>query len=259
MSSGNPSPESGWQRTVFRRGPVLVGDYDDRPSPGGRFALLAFALLMASQTTRWGWWTDIGGNTQDVGYVGQSVAGLLGALIAFGLWFVIRAPSGATSGFRFIQGLPLLLGLACLLVAVSGYQQANAEMLTHRADERPADLDAGVWLAVIGGFSGFVGGLRATSSRLRNPTHRDAPAISVRSLLRQVGIGAVGVPAWLAIWLSAGQVGGMWLLTFGLLFAPVVSLAVVGWFHRDGLSDEERRARVEPVPMDRLHEQGRNR
>ena len=253
MSSGNQGPDSGWQRTVFRRGPVATVDAYDRPSPGGRFALAAFALLMASQ------WTDIGGNTQDVGYVGQSVAGLLGALIAFGLWVVIRAPSGASSGFRIIQGLPLILGLACLLVAVSGYQQANAEMLAHRADERAADLDAGVWLAVIGGVAACIGGMRATGSRLRNPTHRDAPAISVRWFLRQMGIGAVGVPIWLAIWLSMGQVGGMWLLTFGVLFAPVVSLAVVGWLRRDGLSDAERRARVEPVPMDRLREEGPNR
>lgn len=259
MSTGNHGTESGWQRTVFHRGPVAVGDRDERPSPGGRFALVAFAFLMASQTTRWGWWTDIGGHTQDVGYVGQSVAGLLGALIAFGLWFVIRAPSGASSGFRIIQGLPLILGLSCFLVAASGYQQANAEMLAHRADQRSADLDAGVWLAVIGGIAGLIGGLRATGSRLRNPTHRDAPAISVRSLLRQMGIGALGIPAWLAIWLSVGQVGGMWLLTFGVLFAPVVSLAVAGWLRRDGLSDEERKARVEPVPMDRLREQGPNR
>jgi hypothetical protein len=261
LSSTNPNPEPGWRRTVFDRSRAALdgGDWEDRASPGGRFALLAFLLLMASQTTRWGWWTDVGGHTQDVGYVGQSTDGLAGALAALALWLVIRARSGATSGFRVVQFLPLILGGACLLIGIGGYQQVNMEMLSHRGDLRPADLDAGVYLALLGAGLGLAGGVLATRARLRNPTHSDAPAISLKSVLPQIAAGAIGAPAWLAIWLGLGQIGGMWLGMFGIFLGPVVSLAVVRWVRGDGLSAQDRRTGIQAVPMDRLRDEGRTR
>lgn len=261
MSSTDPNREPGWRRTVFDRprAPLDGGGWEDQPSPGGRFALLAFVLLMASQTTRWGWWTDVGGHTQDVGYVAQSADGLAGSLAALALWLVIRARSGASSGFRIVQYLPLILGGTCLLLAISGYQQVNTEMLSYRADERPADLDAGVYVALLGAALAFAGGLLATRARLRNPTHRDAPALSIRSVLPQIAVGALGVPAWVLVWLSLGQIGGMWLGMFGIFFAPVVSLAVARLLRGDGLSDEDRQSRIDAVPMDRLRDEGRTR
>jgi hypothetical protein len=152
-------------------------DTEDRPSPGGGLAWLAVALLVACQATRWGWWTDIGGHTMDVGYFSQSVAGLAGTACAAGLALAIRARSGAGSGFRTVQLLPLILGLTCLLIVAGGFQQAYTEMASHRAAGRATDLDAGAWLAVAGGVCATVAGLVATRARLRNPAHRDEPSL----------------------------------------------------------------------------------
>jgi uncharacterized membrane protein YeaQ/YmgE (transglycosylase-associated protein family) len=173
MTAERPAPEADWRETVLARRQPGADGSEEKRSPGGRFALFAFLVLVACQTTRWGWWIDIGGHTHDVGYLGQSVAGLAGSLTAISLFFVIRSPSGSSSGYRVVQLLPLLLGAACLLIVVGGFQQAYGEMASHRAELRQADLDAGSWLALLGGFSAAIGSLRATMSRLGNPLHSD--------------------------------------------------------------------------------------
>lgn len=206
-NAGGPTgstPDPLWQRTVLRR---EQRDESERPpgkpSPGGRFAIVALLLLLASQTTRWGWTVDSWGHTTDVGFLGQSTSGLAGSIAALALVLAIRSHSGASSGFRVVQYLPLILGAACLLIVLGGYSQAYAEMAGLRANGQPADLDLGVWLALTGGALALVSGTLATRSRRRNPVHLDAGTST--------------------------------------------------------LSDEDRRALTQPVPMERLHEQGPNR
>jgi hypothetical protein len=173
MSAARPASGPDWRQTVLARRRARHDEGEERRSPGGRFALFAFLVLVACQTTRWGWWTDIGGHTYDVGYFGQSVAGLGGSIAAAALFLVIRSPSGSSSGFRVVQLLPLLLGAGCLLIMVGGFQSAYSEMASHRAALRDADLDAGAWLALVGGVGGAIAGARATFDRLRNPVHAD--------------------------------------------------------------------------------------
>jgi hypothetical protein len=176
MSAERPASGPDWRQTVLARRHAQAIAAEEEASPGGRFALFAFLLLVACQTTRWGWWTDVGGHTYDVGYFGQSVAGLGGSIGAIALFFVIRSASGSSSGFRIIQLLPFLLGAGCLLIVVGGFQSAYSEMAGHRAALQDADLDAGAWLALLGGVSASIGGLRATIDRLGNPVHADLAA-----------------------------------------------------------------------------------
>jgi hypothetical protein len=173
MSAERPASGPDWRQTVLARRQPHLDAAGEKASRGGRFALFAFLVLVACQTTRWGWWIDVGGHTYDVGYFGQSVAGLGGSIAAIALFFVIRSASGSSSGFRIVQLLPLLLGAGCLLIVVGGFQSAYSEMVGHRAALRDADLDAGAWLALLGGVSAAIGGLRATIDRLGNPVHAD--------------------------------------------------------------------------------------
>jgi hypothetical protein len=201
---------------------------------------------------------DVGGHVNEVGYGGQSEGGFPAAFVAIAMLFVIRSRSGAASGFRLVQYLPLILGLTCLLLVASGYRQADAEMSSYSRDGRPGSLDAGVWLALAGGVAVAIGGMAATLSRRRNALHADAPAISARQLLPNLLVGAAGAPLWLGLWLVAGQIGGMWLGIFGILFGPMLALAVWRWLRGEGNAGNEPGS-TPPVPMDRLHEKGPTR
>jgi len=175
VSGPGQGPGTGWRETVFgpRRGVGALAT-DEARSPGGWLAMAALALLVASQFFRWGWWEDSFGRIRDVGYMGQSAGGLGGIVAAAGLVLAIRARSGAGSGLRIVQYLPLILGVAALLFAASGLEQAYSEMLGHRSDDQAAGLDVGGFIAVAGGVCATVGGLLATLARRRNPRERDA-------------------------------------------------------------------------------------
>ena len=255
-----PDPNARWRRTVLQRERPLpdVGTAEVS-SPGARFAIAASVLFVVCQATRWGWWTSLSGETRDVGYIGQSVDGLAGAVAAGAMALVIRAKSGASSGFRIVQFLPFALGLGALIFAVSGYEQVYAEMSSHRADGWPSDLDTGVWIALAGGVLAFVGGIRATRARLAAPVHGDVRVVPLRWLGREAAVGVSGALAWLLAWQLAGRIGGSAIGTLGFFVGPIASLGVWHWLRNDGMTEEERRSQAEPVPMDRLHEQGPNR
>jgi hypothetical protein len=254
------STGSDWRGTVFGR--LTPSPIQQTPNPLRRptalLAVAGLAFLVASQFVRWGWYMDVGGHVNEVGYVGQSEGGFPAAFAAAAMLLVIGSRSGAASGFRVVQYLPFVLGLTCLLLAASGYRQADAEMSSYSGDGRPGSLDAGVWLGLAGGVAVAIGGIAATLSRRGNAVHADAPAVSVRQLLPDLIVGAAGAPVALGLWLVFGQAGGMWLGIFGVFFGPVIALAAWRWLRGEANARNEP-GPIPPVPMDRLHEKGPTR
>ncbi len=252
-------PNAPWRRTVIPGVELdAIPPEEEEVSPGGRLAVAAFCFFVASQVFRWGWWTDVMGHTYDVGFVSQSVNGFGGAVAAAGLAVAIRAKSGASSGFRFIQLLPFVLGLVALLLSLGGLQQTYTEMASHQVEGRAAGLDVGVWMALIGAVLALVAGWKATRARLSHPLHQDA-ALAFRVLAPEIVVAAVGVPIWLVLWFLAGHTGGAPVGAVGLVLSPIAALAVWHWFRRDAKSAGERREDAGVVPVERLRERGRNR